>query len=549
MESESRGGSPRPSVSRRDREAAEDKFIRSPRLQHLPEAIEEKARSPRSSNGVCRFQAETKAADSPLSPLKGKECREVKECKEVERPGSPTLSPGSPTLSPSPTRSSIHLKEWKSEISMGDEDCQVLKKSKSEISAGDKVSIGDKASEVQLQDNKDRGKGARGSLESGSSDLMKELFQALSRVRVRTELQKMTWSFLEDPDLVPGGRVFMRFMAVAILISAVIPVIQTIEPPPFEKSRVTFVEIFLDSIFAIEVVMRLYTCPNRLVFCLSFYNLVDISAIFLVIFVRSFSNFSLVEADSEGRASLTIMICALPVLRLLKLLRRFETFHLILKAFRLASEALPVLLFILAVLVLVFASMIYIVEPRNNIESLPMALWLTIVTVGTIGYGDIVPKSTAGSVVVSILVIVSALYMAIPIGIVGKAFATVWDDRDRLLLMYRTRSRFLSSGYKASDVPAMFFSFDTDGDGQLSLDEFLAMMTQLQIEISGARLVELFQTFDGDGSGAIDDHEFVRTLFPSAYAEIYGKPQDGSMDEPTTPASGVGGWDLTKNHW
>jgi len=214
------------------------------------------------------------------------------------------------------------------------------------------------------------------------------------------------------------------------------------------------------------------------------------------------------------------------VIRLLKLLRRFETFHLILRAFCLALDAFPVLCFILALLVLTFSSIIYIVEPIENIDGLPKALWLTIVTVGTIGYGDVVPVSTWGNIVVSTLIIISALYMAIPIGIVGKAFATVWDDRDRLLLHYRVRARFLSSGYQASDVPAMFFSFDTDGDGKLTLPEFQSMMEQVQIDLGGARLVELFASFDNDGNGTIEDSEFVKNLFPDAFAEIYGMTQE-----------------------
>jgi voltage-gated potassium channel Kch len=300
---------------------------------------------------------------------------------------------------------------------------------------------------------------------------------------------------------------------------------------------VAYAEVVLDFFFGMEVVIRYLTCPNRVTFCLGLYNLVDLAAIILAWVVRALPNTTLITADEDQSWIQMMLICALPVVRLLKLLRRFETFHLILKAFRLASEALPVLLFILVVLVLVFASIIFIVEPRSNITSLSQSLWFTIVTVGTIGYGDITPESTAGRLVSSVLVIVSALYMAIPIGIVGKAFSTVWDDRDRLLLMYRTKCRFLSSGYKAEDVPAMFFSFDTNGDGELSLEEFREMMTNLQIEISGRKLVELFETFDGDGSGGIDDSEFVQTLFPHAFARIYGNGTGSSEEEeePDTP--------------
>lgn len=355
---------------------------------------------------------------------------------------------------------------------------------------------------------------------------MGELFEAFSRVRSRSERAKKVWSFLEDPELVRGGWLYTRMSSFVIVMSAILPLLQQTEQAPLDAKSMLMLEIAFDVYFAGEVVIRFATCPNRISFCLSGYTLLDVAAGMLALLVRNLSHATLFEAEVARNPVLMGMICGLPVLRLLKLLRRFDTFHLILKACYLAFEALPVLLYILAILVLVFASVIFIVEPRHNVGSMASALWLTIVTVGTIGYGDITPYSTAGHLVVSLLVVVSALYMAIPIGIVGKAFSTVWDDRYRLLLMHRTRNRFLSSGYKAKDVPAMFFSFDMDNDGQLNLAEFLAMMSQLQVEISPARMLELFETFDNDDSGTIDDHEFVRTLFPDAFATIYGSPQE-----------------------
>jgi len=377
---------------------------------------------------------------------------------------------------------------------------------------------------------------------------MKELFVTLSRVRYRTDCDKRVWSFLEDPDLVTGGRLYMNLVSMFILGSAMLPLVQTVDPAPFDPDNITFVVLVLDAMFALEVLVRFKTCPNRVSFVMDGYNVMDFLACILAVIVRVASGGAkavlLNDADQEGRWELSMMMLCLPVLRLMKLLRRFDSFHLIIKAFRNAMEALPVLIFILAVLVLTFASIIYLVEPRNNIPSLMRAMWLTIVTVGTIGYGDIVPRSSKGSMVVSVLIVVSSLYMAIPLGIVGKAFSAVWDDRDRLLLMHRTRSRFLASGYKAKDIPTMFFSFDVDSDGQLSLAEFLSMMSQLQVEISGPRVVELFETFDMDGSGYIDDHEFVRTLFPTEFFEVYGitdkeqqhrERMEGSQEPPGLP--------------
>jgi len=352
------------------------------------------------------------------------------------------------------------------------------------------------------------------------------LFETLNRVRVRSDFAKQVWMFTEDPDLVWGGRLYMRFVSLLIFISAVLPVLQSQEQPPFDRTTVSVVEALLDVVFGTEVVVRLWACPNRVTFSTGFYNVLDFVASVLMMATRFFSadslKASLHEAEASGDLLLAAGCGALPVLRLLKLLRRFETFHLILKAVRSISEAMPVMLYILAIIVVTFATAIYIVEPRTNIETLAESLWMTIVTAGTVGYGDVVPSTTLGTCLTSGLVIISSLYMAIPIGIVGKTFATVWDDRDRLLLMYRYRSRFLSSGYKACDVPTMFYTFDTDGDGQLSMEEFLQMMNLLQIELPNRRLVELFEAFDADGNGSISDQEFTRALFPDTFAEIYG---------------------------
>ena len=72
------------------------------------------------------------------------------------------------------------------------------------------------------------------------------------------------------------------------------------------------------------------------------------------------------------------------------------------------------------------------VEPRDNVESLLKAMWLTIVTMATAGYGDTVSASVTGSIIVAILVVSSFLYMAMPLGIIVHAFTTVWDDKDRI---------------------------------------------------------------------------------------------------------------------
>jgi hypothetical protein len=218
------------------------------------------------------------------------------------------------------------------------------------------------------------------------------------------------------------------------------------------------------------------------------------------------------------------LISVAPALRLLKLLRRFEKFHLLLRAFAVALEALPVLAFTMSSFVLTFAAIIFMCEDRDNIGSLPKAMWLTIVSMTTVGYGDVVPKNSAGHVITSLLLWMSALYMAIPIGIVGNAFSLVWQDRDRLLLVQRTRDRLLQVGLMPEDILDFFYVFDENKDGLLSLQEFQTMMLRLDLGFSEDRIATLFNALDVDMSGFIDDKEFVRNLFPKSFSVIYGKP-------------------------
>lgn len=363
-------------------------------------------------------------------------------------------------------------------------------------------------------------------------------FASLLQVRDRPEWQKKVWQFLEDPDMARWGRTFMNFVSILICIGVALPFVHLMsdDHSEIDSSSLMTWEFCLDMIFMLETLARLYVSPNRLRFFWNTYNDIDLVAACLPLVLHSYQahTFDLVEHSTQN----TIISCWVPVLRLLKLVRRFETFHVLVKALEEAQEALPMLIFILLLIVLIFASLIFMVEPRDNIVNFPIALWFTIVTVGTIGYGDITPVSTGGILTSSAMIVVSALYMAIPIALVGESFSKVWKDRDRLVLVHRARTRFLNVGYKAEDIPSMFCGWDDDGDGEIDLPEFIQMMRMMEIDMPGPRLVQLFSEFDKDGSGTIDDQEFVRTLFPDAYAELYASVElaNANKEEQKTPA-------------
>lgn len=266
------------------------------------------------------------------------------------------------------------------------------------------------------------------------------------------------------------------------------------------------VEVVLEIFFGIEFGLRLACCPHLLEFLLGFFNLVDLLSVVPFFFRLT----PLLRMNDT-------MLLVVPFVRLLKLMRWFEKLQLLLQAFKRAVEALPSLLFTMAVIALFFAEVLYLVEPVESIQSLPYALWFTIVTMTTVGYGDYTPTTTVGRSVASVLIITSALYMAMPLGIVGNAFSEVWADRDRLLVIKRFRGAFVQGGFTLQGFHDLFAIFDADGNGTLDIDEFSLMLRTIQMKLSEERIRMLFQTLDKDNTGEIQFEELLAALVPKSF--------------------------------
>merc|ERR1719277_197594 len=121
-----------------------------------------------------------------------------------------------------------------------------------------------------------------------------------------------------------------------------------------------------------------------------------------MIVLRAYAGFNLVNAPDWIRI---VLLCFAPTLRFMKTLRRFQKLLLILRAFQSAFEALPMLLWFLLGTMLLSSTAIYLAERPVNIDSLPRSMWFVIVTLSTVGYGDISPSTPLGHLMTSLLII------------------------------------------------------------------------------------------------------------------------------------------------
>jgi len=327
------------------------------------------------------------------------------------------------------------------------------------------------------------------------------------------------WELLDDPRSSVWAWLLSQVLKIMVLASVVLTTLQMSDVPILETSWGQVVELTVDLAFFFEFLLRLLATPSKKLYLLDPINLGDfLSALALPLLVSVNFAHHLPESTMET-AIHHILLLFMPLARFAKLLRYFESFRLLVDAFTKSAEALPVLSYITAFIVLFSGTLIYVLEDRSNIPSMPHCLWLALVTMTTVGYGDYYPKSWGGYLTVSVLTFASVLFLALPVGIIGYEFTISWQKRGEMFLKMRLRNSLSKWGYGIDDVEILFAYADADEDGQLVLFEFIELIRQLRIGVNAESAAALFQLLDANHDGLLDRGEFLRHIFPDEYAK------------------------------
>eukprot|EP00913_Durusdinium_trenchii_P018398 g17283.t1 len=316
-----------------------------------------------------------------------------------------------------------------------------------------------------------------------NQELSDEGMKPLIRMMHRNRCDDL-WELLDDPLSSRCAWWISQFLACIVMASVILSMLGAAEE---------------------EFLCRILSAPSKRSYLSDPLNWPDmVSATGLLI--RGAAGFVVTTSMTQGSRSMVVtLFLLLPLIRFLKLLRYFESFRLLIDATRNSVEALPVLC--------------YIMEERSNIPSIYHAMWLAIVTMTTVGYGDYFPTSLTGYIVASLLTFSSVLFLALPVGIIGHEFTQSWQQRGQVLLKNRIRRCMVKWGYSAKDLRMLIEYVDVDGDGVLALTEFLELMRQMRIGITAQSAIDLFMAFDDDANGYIDYDEFLRQIFPEEYVK------------------------------
>lgn len=220
--------------------------------------------------------------------------------------------------------------------------------------------------------------------------------------------------FLSDT---PQGRRFDVVLLYVILVSVGLVLLESVSSVEEDWGPVLrALEWVVTGLFSVEYALRLWCSPNRRHYALSFYGVVDLLAIlptFLNLFV-------------PGLASLTVVrvLRLTRVFRILNLLDYVREARLLLLALLASRHRIIVFMLAVLALVTVFGAVMFVVEsPEAGFTSIPRSIYWAIVTLTTVGYGDIAPQSTLGQAIASAIMILGYAIIAIPTGIVSVEVA------------------------------------------------------------------------------------------------------------------------------
>ena len=212
----------------------------------------------------------------------------------------------------------------------------------------------------------------------------------------------------------PEGKRFDIILLVFIVLSVAIVMIETVPSLNSKYGSLFYtLEWIFTVVFTLEYIVRLYCVHRPMKYVTSFYGVIDLLSILP-------TYLSIIFAGTQS----------LLVIRALRLLRVFRIFKLggFLSQSRVITEALVksrekifVFLFAILIMVSVFGSIIYLVEGGSNsgFDSIPRSVYWAIVTLTTVGYGDISPQTPFGQFLAAIIMILGYAVIAVPTGIVS----------------------------------------------------------------------------------------------------------------------------------
>jgi voltage-gated potassium channel len=258
------------------------------------------------------------------------------------------------------------------------------------------------------------------------------------------ELRQRLWRiiFLSDSF---AGRLFDIVLLTLIMACVIVVMLESVE-----SLRAQYVHFFntaewiFTAIFTVEYIARLWVVKNRWRYATSFYGIIDLISILP-------SYLELFFADSHYLMTIRI-IRLLRMFRILKMAEHVGESHMLLRALRASSNKIVVFLLSVVAIVCVEGTMMYVIEHDSNdgFSNIPQSIYWAIVTITTVGFGDITPVTVAGKMMACVIMLTGFAIIAVPTGVVTSEMNREMNTQPR------TRRTCSTCGWARHDAQANY---------------------------------------------------------------------------------------------
>ena len=208
------------------------------------------------------------------------------------------------------------------------------------------------------------------------------------------------------------GRRFDIVLLWAILLSVSVIIFDSIPNLNIRHKVVLYsLEWFFTILFNLEYIIRVWSHPKRTNYIFSFWGIIDLISFlptYLSLFLPGYHYFVIIRTMRFLR-----------VFKVLKMMRFYKEALALVKALRVSLYKVSVFLFVVVVITTIIGTLMFVVENgQNGFSSIPQCIYWAIVTVTTVGYGDVVPQTVIGKVLSSFTMIIGYAIIAVPTGII-----------------------------------------------------------------------------------------------------------------------------------
>ena len=232
-------------------------------------------------------------------------------------------------------------------------------------------------------------------------------------------IRERLWRIIFLSDTSAGRRfdvVLLWFIAASVL-AIMLESVDSIGGPHHLELKMA--EWAFTAIFTIEYLVRIWIARRPLRYIFSFFGLVDLLSIlptYLAIFMSGPESFAVIR-----------ILRILRMFRVLKMVRHMGEARILLNALRSSRPKITVFVFGVLSLVIIVGTILYLIEgPKNDgFSNIPKSIYWAIVTITTVGYGDISPQTPLGQGIAAVMMLIGYAILAVPTGIVGLE---VWRE-------------------------------------------------------------------------------------------------------------------------